>query len=29
MKITSVDVMELKPRKDKQWRPIVCLVNIP
>jgi galactonate dehydratase len=27
MKITSVDVMELKPRKDKNWRPIVCRVN--
>jgi len=27
MKITSIDVMELKPRKDKQWRPIVCRVN--
>ena len=27
MKITSVDVMELKPRNDKNWRPIVCRVN--
>ena len=27
MKITSVDVMELKLRNDKQWRPIVCRVN--
>ena len=27
MKITSVDVMELKPRKDKHWRPVVCRVN--
>ena len=27
MKIKSVDVMELKPRKDKNWRPIVCRVN--
>jgi galactonate dehydratase len=27
MKITSVNVMELKPRNDKNWRPIVCRVN--
>ena len=27
MKITSVDVMELKPRKDKYLRPIVCRNN--
>jgi hypothetical protein len=27
MKITSVDVMELKLRNDKQLRPIVCRVN--
>jgi L-alanine-DL-glutamate epimerase-like enolase superfamily enzyme len=27
MKITSIDVMELKPRRDKQWRPVVCRVN--
>lgn len=27
MKITSVDVMELKTRKDKNWRPVVCRVN--
>ena len=27
MRITSVDVMELKPRDDKNWRPIVCRVN--
>ena len=27
MKITSIDVMELKPRNDKNWRPIVCRVN--
>jgi L-alanine-DL-glutamate epimerase-like enolase superfamily enzyme len=27
MKITSIDVMELKPRKDKNWRPIVCRIN--
>ena len=27
MKIISVDVMELKPRRDKYWRPIVCRVN--
>jgi len=27
MKIRSIDVMELKPRHDKQWRPIVCRVN--
>ncbi len=27
MKITSVDVMELKPRKDKYFRPIVCRIN--
>lgn len=27
MKIKSVDVMELKPRNDKNWRPVVCRVN--
>jgi L-alanine-DL-glutamate epimerase-like enolase superfamily enzyme len=27
MRITSVDVMELKPRDDKNWRPVVCRVN--
>ena len=27
MKITSIDIMELKPRNDKYWRPIVCRVN--
>jgi galactonate dehydratase len=27
MKIKSVDVMELKPRNDKNWRPIVCRVD--
>jgi L-alanine-DL-glutamate epimerase-like enolase superfamily enzyme len=27
MKIQSVDVMELKPRIDKNWRPVVCRVN--
>ena len=27
MKITSIDIMELKPRRDKQWRPVVCRVN--
>ena len=27
MKITSVDVLELKPRRDKMWRPIVCRIN--
>jgi galactonate dehydratase len=27
MKIKSVDVMELKPRIDKNWRPVVCRVN--
>jgi len=27
MKITTVDVMELKPRKDKYFRPIVCRNN--
>jgi galactonate dehydratase len=27
MKITNINVMELKPRNDKQWRPIVCRIN--
>jgi L-alanine-DL-glutamate epimerase-like enolase superfamily enzyme len=27
MKVVSVDVMELNPRNDKNWRPIVCRVN--
>ncbi len=27
MKIVSVDVMELKPRNNPIWRPIVCRIN--
>jgi galactonate dehydratase len=27
MKITSVDVMELKPRNNPRWRPVVCRIN--
>ncbi|MBN1382530.1 MAG: mandelate racemase/muconate lactonizing enzyme family protein [Deltaproteobacteria bacterium] len=27
MKITSVDVMELKPRNSPRWRPVVCRIN--
>jgi galactonate dehydratase len=27
MKIVSIDVMELRPRKDKNWRPVVCRIN--
>jgi galactonate dehydratase len=27
MRITSVDVMELKPRNNPIWRPIVCRIN--
>lgn len=27
MKIISVDVMELKPRNNPHWRPVVCRIN--
>jgi galactonate dehydratase len=27
MKIISVDVMELKPRNNPIWRPIICRIN--
>jgi galactonate dehydratase len=27
MKIVSVDIMELKPKNNPRWRPIVCRIN--
>ena len=27
MKIVSVDIMELKPRDNPRWRPVVCRIN--